>query len=193
MRIARAFAATALASALASAAVAGTAPVAFAQDATASVTPRTVQPGGTVTINVSCPMTGSQPPSSITANSQAFEAGSVQLFRSDDSGIPGAVRYRGTARIAPASNFTNTGPNPVGPTSQWGVDGNCPDGTQWSTSFTVTTASPSPSPSPTAAAGVRGGVGGSVSQPGTPAIIGTALVATAAVATYFVLRRRRAS
>ncbi|MGW0738260.1 hypothetical protein [Streptomyces sp. NPDC002851] len=192
MRIARALATTALATALASAAVAGTAPAAFAQDAAASVSPRTVRPGGTVTVTVSCPMAGGQAPATITANSQAFQAGSVRLHRSDDPGIPEAARYHGTARIAPAGNFTNTGPNAVGPTSEWGVDGTCPDGTQWNASFTVTTATV-PTTAPTPGAGVRGGFGGSITDSGVPAAIGTVLVASALGGTYVVLRRRRAA
>ncbi|RII12393.1 hypothetical protein DSC45_26370 [Streptomyces sp. YIM 130001] len=187
MRIARALATTALASA----AVLAAAPTALAD--TAQVTPGTVPPGGTVTVSVSCDAPTSPAPDTITANSQAFELGSVQLSRVPgvNTGVAGPA-YRGTAKIASADKFTSTGPNATGTRSTWSVDGNCPGGGQWNASFSVAggnSGSQSASPTPTQPA-VRGGVGGSFTDSGTTVIIGGVLVACAIGATCVVLRRR---
>ncbi|RFU85808.1 hypothetical protein DY218_15515 [Streptomyces triticagri] len=187
MRIARALATTALASA----ALLATAPAALAD--TAEVTPGTVPPGGTVTISVSCDAPTSPAPDTITADSQAFELGSVQLTRvpGANSGVAGPA-YRGTAKIAAADKFTGSGPNAVGPRSTWSVDGNCPGGGQWNARFTVAGGGATGTASPTATQpAVRGGVGGSFTDSGTTVIIGGALVACAIGATCVVLRRRR--
>lgn len=57
------------------------APSAYAGDATADVTPKHLAPGEQITVSVSCPDTGGTPPQTMTASSQAFEQGSVQLQR----------------------------------------------------------------------------------------------------------------
>ncbi|MFH9070738.1 hypothetical protein [Streptomyces alboflavus] len=57
------------------------APSAYAGDATAEVTPTHLAPGEQITVSVSCPDTGGTPPQTMTASSQAFEQGSVQLHR----------------------------------------------------------------------------------------------------------------
>jgi hypothetical protein len=137
-RTARALSATAL-----TAVVLGTIAAAAAANPTAEVSPRTVAPGGTVTVSVSCEPTGGPAPETIDAASQAFEHGTVQLHKAagkDDSAEGPA--YSGTARIAPAENFEEGAPDAVGKTSDWGVDGTCPaapggQGKEWSASFTV--------------------------------------------------------
>ncbi|WP_156722158.1 hypothetical protein [Streptomyces apocyni] len=188
MRIARMIAATALASA----AVGLSAPAAIANSA--EVRPSTVAPSGTVTVSVACDTPQADPPRTINASSQAFEKGVVQLalVPGNDDGVAGPA-YNGTARIAPTSNFPSTGPNAVGDTSRWAVTGSCPDGGQWKATFIVDrTPAPSPTPTPTSTQGVRGGLGGSFTDAGTPTMIaGSVLVAGAVGATVFVIRRRQ--
>jgi len=129
------------ATALAGAALGIAAPAASA-DPAAEVTPRSVAPGGTVSISVSCDTTGGPPPDSIEAGSQGFEDGKVQLRRVDgnEDSTAGAA-YTGTARIPPAGT-SDDGPDAVGPQSELGVDGLCPVAPggkekQWTTSFNV--------------------------------------------------------
>ncbi|WP_327352146.1 hypothetical protein [Streptomyces sp. NBC_01304] len=180
MRIARAVAATALASA----AVGLTASAAFADSA--GVKPSTVAPGGTVTISVDCSAHTSNPPQSISASSQAFSAGQVQLHlvagNQDASFGP---TYSGTAQIAGNANFSSNGPNGVGVTSDWSVDGSCPGGSQWNANFTV-------SRSGTVPHGVHGGLGGSFTDSATTMLTGAVLVVGALGAAYYVVRRRDA-
>ncbi|GHC57827.1 hypothetical protein [Streptomyces flavofungini] len=64
-------------------------PSAYAGDATAEVTPQHIAPGEQVTVSVSCPATGAAPPQTMTASSQAFEQGSVQLQRVRSGGGQG--------------------------------------------------------------------------------------------------------
>ncbi|WP_247706553.1 hypothetical protein [Streptomyces liliiviolaceus] len=52
----------------------------------AEVSPRTVAPGGSVTVSVTCASTGGHPPETIDATSEAFEHGTVQLHRTGHSG-----------------------------------------------------------------------------------------------------------
>ena len=133
--------------------------VAAAENPGAEVSPRTVAPGGTVTVSVACEPTGGPAPETIDATSQAFEHGTVQLHKAsgDDSGkedAEGGPAYSGTARIAPAGNSEEGGPDAVGKDdavdkdgavgkdSDWSVDGTCPaapggQGKQWSASFTA--------------------------------------------------------
>ncbi|MHC0431968.1 hypothetical protein ACX6XY_17530 [Streptomyces sp. O3] len=191
MRIARMIAATALASA----AVGLAAPAAYANSA--QVSPRTVAPGGTVTVSVACDTPSDSPPAIINANSQAFEQGTVQLalVPGNDNSVSGTA-YNGTAKIASAAHFPGSGPNAVGETSDWAVDGTCPDGSQWKTTFTVhrtaATSTPTPAPTATATRGVRGGLGGSFTDSGTAMVIGGVLVAAGVGATAYVMRRRQA-
>ncbi|MEU0247935.1 hypothetical protein ABZ192_27145 [Streptomyces sp. NPDC006235] len=126
---------------LAGSALVGFVPVVAAEPA-AEVSPATVEPGGTLTISVSCDPTGGPPPDSIDATSQAFDEGTVPLRKvtGNDDEVSGPA-YRGTARIAPADNFEGD-PDALGEDSAWTVDGTCPaapggEGKQWSATFTV--------------------------------------------------------
>lgn len=117
-------------------------PHAFAEP-TAEVSPSSVQPGGSVTVSVSCdPGTGT-PPATVDATSEAFETGTVrlQLVPGNDDKASGPA-YSGTARIA-ADQELQEGAGGVGPDSAWTVDGTCPTadraaGQAWSATFTVT-------------------------------------------------------
>lgn len=179
MRTARAFAATAVACA----AVVGSAPAAFAGETAAEVSPRTVAPGGTVTVSVSCPGTGSShTPWTITANSQAFAKGSVRLHKVENASIPGVgPAYSATARIAETSG-SNEGPHRVGSRSEWSVDGTCPGDGQWSASFTVSRGAHHNK-------GVRGGLGGSFTDSQTTMMTGGVLIIGALGYAYYRTRR----
>ncbi|MFB7929839.1 hypothetical protein ACFC4C_12075 [Streptomyces sp. NPDC056039] len=127
---------------LAGSALMGFAPVVLAEPA-AEVAPATVEPGGTLTVSVSCDPTGGPPPDTIDATSQAFDDGTVPLRRvtGNDDKMSGPA-YRGTARIASAENFEGD-PDALGEDSAWTVDGTCPaapggEGKEWSATFTVT-------------------------------------------------------
>ncbi|MFL5995237.1 MAG: hypothetical protein ACJ736_13160 [Streptomyces sp.] len=117
-------------------------PDAFAEPA-AEVSPSSVQPGGSVTVSVSCdPGTGT-PPATLDATSEAFETGTVrlQLVPGNDDQASGPA-YSGTARIS-ADQELQEGAGGVGPDSAWTVDGTCPTadraaGQAWSAKFTVT-------------------------------------------------------
>lgn len=117
--------------------------VAAAENPGAEVSPRTVAPGGTVTVSVACEPTGGPAPETIDATSQAFEHGTVQLNKDGDKeDAEGGPAYSGTARIVPAGNFEEGGPDAVGKDSDWSVDGTCPaapggQGKQWSASFSA--------------------------------------------------------
>ncbi|MET7735271.1 hypothetical protein ABZT02_28475 [Streptomyces sp. NPDC005402] len=118
------------------------APSAFAEPA-AEVSPTSVQPGGSVTVSVSCdPATGT-PPATVDATSEAFESQTVrlQLVPGNDDKVSGPA-YSGTVRIA-ADQELQDGAGGVGPDSAWTVDGTCPTadrapGKAWSATFTVT-------------------------------------------------------
>lgn len=135
--------------------------------ADAEVSPQRVAPGGTITVLVSCDPYDGDIPAGITANSQAFGSGSVELARvtgqEDNDAVVGPA-YNGKARIAPATSFTDDGVGAVGRISEWSVDGECPDGEQWSAAFTVDRDGPSGS--------VRGGGGGSTGGTNTAALVG---------------------
>ncbi|MBW8820897.1 MAG: hypothetical protein JF598_22460, partial [Streptomyces sp.] len=115
---------------------------AFAEPA-AEVSPSSVQPGGSVTVSVSCdPGTGT-PPATVDATSEAFETGTVrlQLVPGNDDKASGPA-YSGTARVS-ADQELQEGAGGVGPDSAWTVDGTCPTadraaGQAWSATFTVT-------------------------------------------------------
>ncbi|MFF0086530.1 hypothetical protein ACFYR1_43635 [Streptomyces canus] len=119
-------------------------PSAFAEPA-AEVSPSSVQPGGSVTVSVSCdPGTGT-PPATVDATSEAFETQTVrlQLVPGNDDKVSGPA-YSGTARIS-ADQELQEGAGGVGPDSAWTVDGTCPTadrapGQAWSATFTVTRA-----------------------------------------------------
>ncbi|GAA3795317.1 hypothetical protein [Streptomyces chiangmaiensis] len=139
-----------------SAAVAGAALGAVAAPASADpaahITPRSVAPGGLVTVSVSCAAAGSTLPEFIDAASRTFEEGKVRLTRADGYGAgdgtgmrarsPNAVLYTGTARI-PVGGTASGIAEAAGPDAEWGVDGRCPvtSGDRekpWNVSFTVT-------------------------------------------------------
>ncbi|MFF0089739.1 hypothetical protein ACFYSF_07255 [Streptomyces canus] len=117
-------------------------PSAFAEPA-AEVSPSSVQPGGSVTVSVTCdPGTGT-PPATLDATSEAFEAETVrlQLVPGNDDKVSGPA-YSGTARVS-ADQELQEGAGGVGPDSAWTVDGTCPTadrapGQAWSATFTVT-------------------------------------------------------
>ncbi|MFD4527975.1 hypothetical protein ACFWP7_29390 [Streptomyces sp. NPDC058470] len=142
------------ATALAGAALGAAASAAYA-DPAAEVTPGSVEPGGTVTISVTCDAISGAPPDYIEATSQGFEEGKVQLRRvtGNDETVSGAA-YSGTARISPdgssgdggsdgssgsggsdgsgsggggGETYDGGGNDAVNhPESEWGVDGACP-------------------------------------------------------------------
>ncbi|WP_328982363.1 hypothetical protein OG258_42110 [Streptomyces mirabilis] len=140
------------ATALACAAL-GAAATAASADPGAEVDPRSVGPGGLLSISVTCDAIGGTPPESIDAHSQGFEGGTVQLHRitGGDEKTDGATSYRGTARI-PASGTPDAGSGAVDGSggvggfgvasaageqftsdsvdgdreAQWGVNGVCP-------------------------------------------------------------------
>ncbi|MGW3143047.1 hypothetical protein ACWDAQ_45690, partial [Streptomyces sp. NPDC001139] len=102
------------AAALAGAAVGLPAAAAFA-DPASEVTPGTASPGGSVTVSVSCESTGGPAPATIDATSQAFDEGTVKLQRvAGDARQSSGVTYRGTARIASATDLEDGGPATVG-------------------------------------------------------------------------------
>ncbi|MDX2545614.1 hypothetical protein ACOT81_44275 [Streptomyces sp. WI04-05B] len=121
----------------------GAAASAASADAAGEVNPRTVGPGGTVTVSVACEATGGTPPASIDAHSQGFEQGTVQLQQvpGNDDQVTGPA-YSGTAKIAPAWSFEGD-QNATAPAAEWSADGTCPgqagsQGKAWKATFTVT-------------------------------------------------------
>ncbi|WP_405824027.1 hypothetical protein OG241_44375 [Streptomyces sp. NBC_01390] len=121
----------------------GTAASAVSADAAGEVNPRTVGPGGTVTVSVACEATGGTPPATIDAHSQGFEQGTVQLQQvpGNDDQVTGPA-YSGTAKIAPAWSLEGD-QNATAPAAEWTADGTCPgqaggQGKAWKATFTVT-------------------------------------------------------
>ncbi|MER5912656.1 hypothetical protein ABT124_19720, partial [Streptomyces sp. NPDC001982] len=114
--------------------VVGTAPAASA-DPAAQVTPDTAQPGGSVTVSVTCASTGGAAPATLAAASPAFEERTVQLNRiPDTSGQTSRAAYRGTARVTSAGSAGQDGARTV--------TGTCPGaagakGVPWRATFTV--------------------------------------------------------
>jgi hypothetical protein len=92
-----------------------------AADPSARVEPRDAEPGGTVTVTVSCDAVGATPPASIEATSRGFENGRVMLRRVDATGT--ALTYTGTARV-PADDAPDAVPAPADPADPAGL----PDG-----------------------------------------------------------------
>ncbi|WP_329269322.1 hypothetical protein [Streptomyces pseudovenezuelae] len=177
-------------------------------DPAAEVSPSSVQPGGTVTVSVSCdPGTGT-PPATVDATSEAFESQTVrlQLVPGNDDQVSGPA-YSGTARVS-ADQELQDGAGGVGPDSAWTVDGTCPTadrapGKAWSATFTVTRGTPAegshrPCPEPrtetcdTAVVQrpVRAGQGGSFSDSVPALVTGGLLIATAAAGAVYRLRRK---
>ncbi|MCT9006637.1 hypothetical protein [Streptomyces rhizosphaerihabitans] len=94
-RTARVLYATALAGAALGAAVSGA-----SADPAAEVSPGSVEPGGTVTITVTCDAIGGTPPDFIDASSQGFQEGKVQLHHVEGTAPNAAASYSGTAHIS---------------------------------------------------------------------------------------------
>jgi hypothetical protein len=189
---------------LAGVAVGVAVPVAFA-DPAAEVSPSSVQPGGSVTVSVSCDPVSGTAPATIEATSQAFDEGAVllQLVPGNDDTVSGPA-YRGTARIASAQNFEGE-PDAVGRDSAWTVDGTCPaaagtQGKQWSATFTVArggggghSCTEPRTPSCSGAAvqrGVRAGAGGAFTDSLPALVTGGLLIAGALGAAVYRVRRR---
>jgi hypothetical protein len=181
------------------------APSAFA-DPAAEVSPSSVQPGGNVTVSVSCdPGTGT-PPATVDATSEAFESQTVrlQLVPGNDDQVSGPA-YSGTARISADQELQN-GAGGVGPDSAWTVDGTCPTvdraaGKAWSATFTVTRGAavgshpPCPEPSgscdtPVVQNPVRAGQGGTFSDSVPALVAGGLLIAGATAGAVYRLRRK---
>ncbi|MGW1956028.1 hypothetical protein ACWCPI_25320 [Streptomyces sp. NPDC001920] len=127
--------------ALAGAVVGFAASAAYA-DPAAEVSPGTVSPGGSVTVEVSCDPVDGRAPDTVDATSQAFEEGTVALKKVTGEGEKAtAPAYRGTATVPPAENFEGD-PDAAGAESAWTVDGACPaaageKGEPWSATLTV--------------------------------------------------------
>ncbi|MEU6489218.1 hypothetical protein ABZ890_02390 [Streptomyces sp. NPDC046984] len=138
-----------------STAVAGAAPGAVAAPASADpaarITPRTVAPGGPVTVPVSCDAVGGALPACIDATSCAVDESRVRLngvggHDCGDGGrmqarSPSAAGHSGTARI-PAGGTAGGPAEAVGPAAERGVDGSGPlpsSGREkpWNVSFTA--------------------------------------------------------
>ena len=186
-------------------------PNAYAEPA-AEVSPTSVQPGGSVTVSVSCdPGTGT-PPATLDATSQAFESETVQLqlVPGNDDKASGPA-YSGTARVS-ADQALQDGAGGVGPDSAWTVDGTCPTadrapGKAWSATFTVTRGTatdsshrPCPEPRPEARTAtcdtaaiqspVHAGQGGSFTDSLPALVTGGLLIAGAAAGAVYRLRRK---
>ncbi|MDT7840037.1 hypothetical protein [Streptomyces justiciae] len=184
---------------VAGAAFGGVVPVAFAEPA-AEVSPATAEPGGSVTVSVSCEAVGGAAPATIEAASQAFDEGAVQLQRvpGNDDAAAGAA-YRGTARIASAGDY--------GDDSAWTVDGTCPaaagaQGKPWSATFDVSGGSggghscteprvePCASTSAPVQRGVHAGTGGAFTDSVPALVAGGVLIAGALGGAVYRVRRR---
>ncbi|MEU4040926.1 hypothetical protein ACK389_16235 [Streptomyces antibioticus] len=130
--------------ALAGALLAAAGPVASA-DPAAEVSPGSVDPGGSVTVSVTCDPPGGTAPETIDASSLAFADGTVRLTRVTDTDDPAAgLSYRGTARSSGAADLDAD--EGLGPDTAWTVDGTCPappdgEGSPWSATFDITRAS----------------------------------------------------
>ncbi|MFD0415090.1 hypothetical protein [Streptomyces sp. NPDC127108] len=93
------------------------APSAYAGDATAEVTPKHLAPGEQITVSVSCPDTGGTPPQTMTASSQAFEQGSVQLQRvQSGQGLPNGRQHE------QSDPYGLTDPQGIQPDSEPGLE-----------------------------------------------------------------------
>ncbi|KUN88449.1 hypothetical protein [Streptomyces griseoruber] len=147
---------------LAAALLVAAGPVAVA-DPAAEVGPGSADPGGSVTVSVSCDPLGGTAPETLDAASPAFSEGTVKLTK-----VPGGDEtaagptYQGSAHVAPDLGEDDGG---LGPDTAWTVDGTCPappggQGSPWSATFDVNR--PTPAGGTTAAsggAGLDGGVG----------------------------------
>ncbi|WP_405728384.1 hypothetical protein OG885_08325 [Streptomyces sp. NBC_00028] len=194
---------------LAGAAFGGVVPVAFA-DPAAEVSPGSAEPGGSVTVSVSCDPGGADAAATIEATSQAFDEGTVLLQRvPGNDGAAAGPAYRGTARVASAGDYEDD--------SAWTVDGTCPgaagaQGKPWSATFDVTGGSgsssggdgrqscteprveprvePCPSTSAPVQRGVHAGTGGAFTDSVPALVAGGVLIAGALGGAVYRVRRR---
>ncbi|MFF9813426.1 hypothetical protein [Streptomyces sp. NPDC014006] len=112
----------------------------------AQISPASVEPGGTVTVSVTCDPTGGPAPESIDASSEAaFADGTVKLQKvpGGDDELSGPS-YKGTAKIVPAEDLEGLADG--GADAGWAVDGTCPappggKGRPWRTTFDLAHAS----------------------------------------------------
>ncbi|MFF5183359.1 hypothetical protein ACFY30_06150 [Streptomyces sp. NPDC000345] len=124
---------------LAAALLVAAGPVAVA-DPAAEVGPGSVDPGGSVTVSVSCDPLDGTAPDTLDAVSQAFADGTVKLNKvPGDDGKTAGPAYEGSAHIASDLGEADGG---VGPDTAWTVDGTCPappggQGSPWSATFDV--------------------------------------------------------
>ncbi|MEU1176954.1 hypothetical protein ABZ464_04765 [Streptomyces sp. NPDC005820] len=128
---------------LAAALLAAAGPVAVA-DPAAEVGPGSVDPGGSVTVSVSCDPLGGTAPQTLDAVSQAFTEGTVKLDKvpgegDGDGDATAGPAYQGSAHVAPDLGENDGG---LGPDTAWTVDGTCPappggQGSAWSATFDV--------------------------------------------------------
>ncbi|PWI14303.1 hypothetical protein DI272_09140 [Streptomyces sp. Act143] len=184
---------------LAGAALGGAVPVAHA-DPAAEVGPAAVEPGGSVTVSVSCDPVGAGAPADIEATSAAFDEETVLLQRvpGNDDAVAGPA-YRGTARIAATGDFEGD--------SAWTVDGTCPgaagaQGKAWSATFDVVRggggrhgcteprAEPCSRTSAPVQRGVHAGAGGSFTDSVPALVAGGALIAGALGGAVYRVRRK---
>ncbi|WP_340374775.1 hypothetical protein U5640_06155 [Streptomyces sp. SS7] len=124
---------------LAAALLVAAGPVAVA-DPAAEVGPGSVEPGGSVTVSVSCDPLGGTAPDTLDAVSQAFAEGTVKLAKvPGTAGTAAGPAYRGSAVVAAGLGADDGG---LGPDTAWTVDGTCPappggQGSPWSATFDV--------------------------------------------------------
>ncbi|MGW7042105.1 hypothetical protein ACWGDT_05130, partial [Streptomyces avermitilis] len=113
------------ATALAGAALGVAAPAASADPAT-DVRPRSVAPGGVVTLSDFCDATDAVRSDAIEVGPQGSEEAEVQLQRLGGNDDTGAAADSETARIPSDGNVDGGATGAAGPPSQWGADGQCP-------------------------------------------------------------------
>jgi len=186
---------------VAGAAFGGVVPVAVA-DPAADLSPASVEPGGSVTVSVSCDPVGADAPATIEATSQAFDEESVQLQHVPGNDAAAGPAYRGTARIASAGDAEDYGDD-----SAWTVDGTCPaaagaQGKPWSATFDVTDGGgtghgcteprvePCASTSAPVQRGVHAGTGGAFTDSVPALVAGGVLIAGALGGAVYRVRRR---
>jgi hypothetical protein len=120
----------------------GAASAALAEPA-AEVGPAQAEPGGSVTVSVTCDPVGGSPPATLEAASQAFEDGLAELsLVGGQDGKTSGPAYRGTATIVLPEDSGAGEAHAGGEDSAWTVDGTCPaahgeEGKPWSATFTV--------------------------------------------------------
>ncbi|MFD5713542.1 hypothetical protein ACFWHW_24725 [Streptomyces pharetrae] len=120
----------------------GAASAALAEPA-AEVGPAQAEPGGSVTVSVTCDPVGGSPPATLEAASQAFEDGLAELsLVGGQDGKTSGPAYRGTATIVLPEDSGAGAAHAGGEGSAWTVDGTCPaahgeEGKPWSATFTV--------------------------------------------------------